>query len=61
MASHHEAGRRLSWQQVPSHVRSTVEAATMPHLPAGLPVPRLLDIYDGGCLVGVLFTRNEHR
>jgi aminoglycoside phosphotransferase (APT) family kinase protein len=94
-------GRRLSWDQVPGHVRGAVEAAlgaavieartqeggfspgaasrlrlsngggafvkalgvhihrdsvglyrreaaAMPHLPAGLPVPPLLDVYDDG-------------
>jgi aminoglycoside phosphotransferase (APT) family kinase protein len=114
MASHHEAGRRLSWQQVPSHVRSAVEAtlgaavvevrtqeggfspgaaarvrlangatafvkalsvdlhpnsvglyrteaATMPHLPAGLPVPRLLDVYDDGNWVALVYDEVDGR
>jgi hypothetical protein len=31
------------------------EAAAMPHLTAGLPVPRLLDIYDDGEWVALLY------
>jgi aminoglycoside phosphotransferase (APT) family kinase protein len=31
------------------------EAATMPHLPAGLPVPRLLDVHDDGEWVALVY------
>jgi serine/threonine protein kinase len=31
------------------------EAATMPHLPAGLPVPRLLDVYDDGNWIALVY------
>jgi hypothetical protein len=31
------------------------EAASMPHLPAGLPVPRLLDVYDDGEWVALVY------
>ena len=101
-------GRRISWWQVPEHVRSAVEASlgadvveavtqgggyspgaavrvrlasgghafvkalgvdlhstsvglyrneaeTMPHLPADLPVPRLLDVYDDGDWVALVY------
>lgn len=101
-------GRRISWWQVPEHVRSSVdaslgsdvveavtqeggfspgaaarvrlasggrafvkalsmdlhassvrmyrqEAATMPHLPTDLPVPRLLDVYDDGEWVALVY------
>jgi Ser/Thr protein kinase RdoA (MazF antagonist) len=108
MAAPRAAGRRISWEQVPGHVRRAVEAAlgaavleaqtqkggfspgaaarlrlsngsaafvkalgvdldrdsvglyrneaaTMPHLPAGLPVPRLLDVYDDGEWVALVY------
>jgi hypothetical protein len=108
MAPPRAAGRRISWHQVPGHVRRAVEAAlgaavleahtqeggfspgaaarlclangsaafvkalgvdldrdsvglyrseaaTMHHLPAGLPVPRLLDVYDDGEWVALLY------
>jgi serine/threonine protein kinase len=109
-----KVGRRLAWQQVPSHVRRAVEAilgasvveaqtqaggfspgaaarvrlanggtafvkalsvnlhptsvglyrieaATMPHLPKGLPVPRLLDVYDDGNWVALLYEEVDGR
>jgi Ser/Thr protein kinase RdoA (MazF antagonist) len=31
------------------------EAATMPHLPAALPVPRLLDVYDDGEWIALVY------
>ena len=37
------------------------EAATMPHLPAGLPVPRLLDVYDDGDWVALVYQDVEGR
>jgi len=108
VASHRQAGYRLSWEQVPSYVRRAVEAtlgdavvdahtqdggfspgaaarvrlanggrafvkalsaelhtnsvglyrteaATMPHLPKGLPVPRLLDVYDDGTWIALVY------
>jgi Phosphotransferase enzyme family len=108
MAPPRAAGRRISWQQVPGHVRRAIEAAlgaavleahtqeggfspgaaarlrlangraafvkalgvdldrdsvelyrgeaaTMPHLPADLPVPRLLDVYDDGAWVALVY------
>src|SRR5262249_35080188 len=108
MAPPRAEGRRISWQQVPVHVRCAVEAAlgaavveahtqeggfspgaaarlrlangsmafvkalgvdihrdsvglyrseaaAMPHLPAGLPVPRLLDVYDDGEWVALVY------
>jgi len=107
-------GRRISWWQVPEHVRSAVEASlgsdvveavtqeggysagaasrvrlasggrafvkalgenldsasvglyrneadAMPHLPAGLPVPRLLDVYDDGDWVALVYEDVEGR
>src|SRR3981081_4065601 len=109
-----KVGRRLAWQQVPSHVRQAVEAilgasvveartqaggfspgaaarvrlanggtafvkalsvdvhpssvglyrveaATMPHLPKGLPVPRLLDVYDDGNWVALVYEEVDGR
>jgi len=114
MAPPRAAGRRISWHQVPGHVRRAVEAAlgsavveahtqdggfspgaaarvrlanggtafvkalgvdlhrfsvglyrteaaTMPHLPAGLPVPRLLDVYDDGEWVALLYEEVDGR
>jgi hypothetical protein len=114
MAPLPKVGRRLAWQQVPSHVRSAVEAilgasvveaqtqaggfspgaaarvrlanggtafvkalsvdlhrnsvglyraeaATVPHLPAGLPVPRMLDVYDDGNWVALVYEDVEGR
>src|SRR5215469_10234192 len=37
------------------------EAAVMPHLPAGLPVPRLLDVYDDGEWVALVYEEVEGR
>jgi hypothetical protein len=114
MASPRAANRRISWQQVPGHVRHAVEAAlgaavveahtqqrgfspgaaarlrlanggtafvkalgvdlhrysvglyrheaaTMPHLPADLPVPRLLDVYDDGEWVALVYEEVDGR
>ncbi|MBJ7600773.1 hypothetical protein [Candidatus Nephthysia bennettiae] len=115
MAPPRAAGRRISWHQVPGHVRRAVEATlgaavleahrqeggfspgaaarlrlsngsgafvkalgvdldrdsvdlyrseatTMSHLPAGLPVPRLLDVYDNGEWVALVYeeVRGRH-
>lgn len=38
-----------------------VEADTMPRLPAGLPVPRLLDVYDDGEWVALLYEEVDGR
>ena len=107
-------GRRISWWQVPEHVRSAVEASlggdvvdavtqkggyslgaaarvrlasgrrafvkalgvdlhssslelyrnealAMPHLPADLPAPRLLDVYDDGDWVALVYEDVEGR
>ena len=37
------------------------EAAVMPHLPAGLPVPRLLDVYDDGEWVALVYEEVDGR
>jgi Phosphotransferase enzyme family len=37
------------------------EAASMPHLPAGLPVPRLLDVYDDGEWVALVYEEVDGR
>jgi Ser/Thr protein kinase RdoA (MazF antagonist) len=38
-----------------------MEAATMPHLPAGLPVPHLLDVYDDGEWVALVYEEVDGR
>ena len=37
------------------------EAATMAHLPAGLPVPRLLDVYDDGNWIALVYEEVDGR
>jgi hypothetical protein len=38
-----------------------IEAATMPHLPRGLSVPRLLDVYDDGNWVALVYEEVDGR